>query len=133
MSTPTNREWIIEGGEVAVTTDGPFGSTEFVRIARITDTVIVLADGRRYNRGTLVERENRSRPDTRLTDTRDPASVRAFARQQLREFARAADRLVSGSSATVNQMTPQEVRDALDALAGQLDTARKELDRRAGL
>lgn len=133
MTNSTNRDWLTEGAEAAVTTGGPYGHTEFARVGRVTATVVVLADGRRYSRRDLSERENRGRPDTRLADPKNPGVMAAFAREQLLDFARVADRLVSGSGATVFKMTPSDVRDALDDLADKLNAARKEVDRRAGL
>lgn len=38
-----------------------------------------------------------------------------------------------GAGATVHTMTPEQVREALDNLDDQLNAARKEVDRRAGL
>jgi hypothetical protein len=129
--TTLDRDWITEGAEAAVRSGGFTSHIEFVRIERLTATLIVLADGRRFARRNLAEQVKH--PACSLVDPKDPQVVDAFARQQLRTFARGADRLVSGSGATVQNMDAAEVRAALADLVDKLNAARKEVDRRAGL
>jgi hypothetical protein len=133
----TNPEpWIAKGGTAAVTTGGAYGRTEFVTIDRLTDTQIVLADGRRYRRVGHHRQLNapRNQPDTRLVDPQNPAIVAMFARQKYREVLAAAEQPTRSSAPlTLDKMTPAQVTEQLDRLRDVLNAARKEIDRRASL
>lgn len=126
----TEHNWVFEGDEVAVRSGQRGDRIEFVRVERLTATLVVLVDGRRYSRRDL--REWGSKGSTCIADPRRKDVVEDFARQQLRAFARASDVLVSGSGATVQGMDVDQVRATLADLAAQLGTIREELDQRAG-
>jgi hypothetical protein len=133
MST-TDLSWIAEGAEVAVTTGGAYGSTEFVKIGRLTPTVIELVDGRRYRRGGQFQRLGRfTGPSTHVADPKNAGIVNHFARMAFRDLVRQGEAIVNGSGATIHQMDARAVRDVLDEMARKLNTTRKEIDRRAGL
>lgn len=127
----TDRDWITEGAEVAVRSGGFTSHIEFVRIERLTATLVILADGRRFSRRGLGEQVKH--PTSHIVDPKDPSVANIFARQQLRAFGSQVARLVSGSGATVQNMDAVEVRAAFDDLDDQLNALRKEVDRRAGL
>jgi hypothetical protein len=127
----TDHNWIFEGDEVAVRSGGTLDTIEFVRVERLTATLVVLVDGRKYSRRDLREWGRNS--STSIADPHREDVVEAFARQQLRTFVLAGECLVRGSGATVHTMSPVDVRAALDDLADKLNAARKEVDRRAGL
>lgn len=131
-----DTSWIREGAEAAVCTGGTYGSVQFVPIERVTDTRVILADSRRYQRDgqrRQVDRTagQRSGPDTALYDPQSRAVITAYARHVLREYANEVSRLVSGSAATVQIMTAIDVEAAMDDLHTKLQDARKEIDRRA--
>jgi hypothetical protein len=128
---PTDNSWIFEGDAAAVRSGTRGEHIEFVTVERLTQTLVVLIDGRKYSRRDLHEWGTHS--TTRIANPHDPDVVEAFARQQLRAFVAAGERLIHGASATVHTMTPEQVRAAFDDLADQLNAARKEVDRRAGL
>ncbi|MDG4783290.1 hypothetical protein O7614_26890 [Micromonospora sp. WMMD961] len=48
-----DRSWVVEGAAVAEYSNGYNGSVALTTIERLTKTQIVLANGRRYNRGSL--------------------------------------------------------------------------------
>lgn len=130
--SPTPHEWITEGAEVAVVTGGGgfrSATVEFVRVERTTPTQAKLVDGRRFQR-TGDCYQFAAGTSTKLRRPTDADVVDAYARRLLEAFITGADRISQGSGATLSKMSAETVRDTLDALAGQINAARKELDRR---
>jgi hypothetical protein len=135
MTTTNEPAWIAVGAEAAVRSGSTHAPTiEFVRIERLTKTVMELADGRRFQRSGYRKLLGVAHSaGVQVCDPKDTSIVQAYARQMLRAFARQAVLTTDGSGATINTMDPEQVRAELDRLADLIDSTRKEVDRRAGL
>lgn len=122
----THPDWLREGAEVAVTTGGAYGHTQFATIERITDEKIELFDGRTYSPTPGYRQiDERALQDTRLADPADMRIIDAYAREQLRMFAMDANTYVRGAyDAPIHSMHADDVARALRHLAGKLDAAR---------
>jgi hypothetical protein len=137
MTDTTEPSWVREGGTVAVDS----GSTiSFETIERLTKTVVILANRRRFRRGSgfhELDSDNgaghRTNQRGHLLDPEDRHAVATFAQQQLRRVAHQAQATTYGAGATIHKLDPQAVRDELDRIADLINAARKEVDRRAHL
>lgn len=125
-----DTSWIREGGEAAVSYGGLDPKVTLVEIARVTKTQIILVDDRRFRRDGNHSQVG-SRNGANLQDPRSRHIVAKLARQALRTYAYEVSRLVSGSTATVQNMTALDVEAAMDDLHTKLQDARKEIVRRA--
>lgn len=134
MSDSTEPSWIAAGAEAAVRSDGTSHTIEYVRIDRVTNTTVVLIDGRRYRRaGYRKQLGEVHGVGSQLVDPADPGIVRQYARQLLRAFAREATSTTDGSAATVGTMDLEQVRAEFNRLTDMIGASRREIDRRAGL
>lgn len=134
MTNSTESAWVAEGADAAVRSGSTHAPTiEFVRIERLTATVIVLADGRRFRRAGHRKQLVKYDAGVQVMDPKDPSVVQAYARQLMRALAREASSTTYGSEATIATLDAEQVRAEFDRLADLINTSRKELDRRAGL
>lgn len=126
----TEPTWIRTDGEVAVSDGGTYAPRiEFKRIARITDTQIILHDGRRFRRTGSRSQLHTTSPSS-LHDPRSAHVVQAYARQLVSEYRHQVGRLTDGSAATLHTMSPRQVGSALRELDDHLHAAREALHRR---
>lgn len=135
MSDTELPTWLTKGAEVAIVHSTFDGKVTFAHIERLTPTQIVLDNGDRYRRGSDYAQlgVDRYKLPTCLVDPHSPHVVNRVARDLFRDVVRTGERITSGAGATIGQMDAAAVRDALADLADQINAARKELDRRAGL
>ncbi len=134
MTNSTEPSWVAEGHDAAVRSGSVHAPTiEFVRIERLTATVIVLADGRRFRRAGHRKQLVKYDAGVQVMDPKDTSVVQAYARQLLRALAREASSTTYGSEATVATLNAEQVRAELDRIADLVNSSRRELDRRAGI
>jgi hypothetical protein len=122
------------GAEVAVRSGMDDSHITFRTIARLTDTLIILDDETRYQRGAQHYQVGLGRHANRrqLKDPQDPDIRNAVARTQYREIGNAAHAVMHGAGATLHRMNADVVLGELAKLEAMIEAARADIERRAG-
>lgn len=126
---------ITEGAEVAVRIGMDDSHIKFRTIERLTDTLIILDDGTRFQRAGEHKQVGLGRYATRgqLVDPDAANIVDAVARTRYRDIYNAAASVSSGAGATLHRKKARDVLGELAKLAEMVEQARVEIDRRLGM
>lgn len=133
----TDNSWIREGGTAALIEVN--NQVAFETIDRLTATVIILANGRRFRRTDGRHDElssdnghgHKTNRNGKLAAPTDRRAINLYARQQLAALASDLGRITSGGTKTLYTMDAAAVVATLDDLRDQLNAAHKEICRRA--
>lgn len=119
------------GAEVAVRIGVDDSHLRFRRIERLTDTLIILDDGERFQRaGAHYQVGARYGNRHQIVDPQDPRIIDALARSLYREVGNTAHAVMHGAGATLHRKGSREVLGELAKLEEQIRLARTEIERR---
>lgn len=119
------------GAEVAVRIGLDDSHLRFRRIERLTDTLIILDDGERFQRhGAHYQVGARHGNRHQIVDATDPTVINALARTLYREVGNTAHAVMHGAGATLHRKGAREVLGELAKLEEQIRLARAEIERR---
>lgn len=125
---------ITEGAEVAVRGGMDDAHIKFRTIQRLTETLIILDDGTRFQRGGQHYQVGVGRYANRgqVVDPQAPEILNAVARTKLRDLSYAINSVTNGGTATVHRMDADDVLGELAKFQAMAAAARAEIERRMG-